>query len=539
MLASFEINLSACLRFSAAAYPLRLRVQRPGTDLHCERIALNGMTSILEKAYSLPLKKFWLKIRISSALVFLLFSLCGCTSNAPPNLAPKSFEVPPAWSIANAYATTDASLLTQWWSRFNDPILTGLVAQAMQSGTSVKIAQAALHQARALRDVSLATLWPSVNASASAGRSKIGNNAPVNSFATGLDARWELDIFGANRSALSASEATARASAASLGDVQVSIAAEVALDYIALRGAQKRLGIANDNLNSQLETLQLTRWRLQAGLVSSLEVEQARAAAEQTRALLPTLQTGIDQGIHALSVLTGQPPATLLTVLSAVSPIPQVNEELALSIPADALRQRPDVRATEHQVTAAQARLAQADAARMPKLTLSGSFGLSSATSGALTRSDSLVNTILAGVLMPVFDGGALRAQARAQQAALEQAHLAYQAKVLLALAEVEDALVALHSDRERLQSLQQAAEAASNAALMAQQRYAGGLIDFQTVLDTQRSQLTTQDSVAIASGNVSADHVRLYKALGGGWRSENEDPKLTPKKIADRTSSP
>ncbi len=478
-------------------------------------------------------------VRVTNATVFLLLGLCACTSVAPRDASHKSFDVPVAWSVANVSQTTSTNSLTQWWSRFNDPLLTSLVAQALQSGTSVKSAQAALQQARALRDVSEASLWPSINASASAGRSKVGHNPSVNSFATGLDASWELDIFGAKRGALSASEAAARASAASLGDVQVSIAAEVALDYIALRSVQARLTIANDNLISQQETLQITRWRLQAGLVSSLELEQARAAAEQTRALLPTLQTSIDQGIHALSVLTGQPPTTLLTLLTTATPIPQANDDLALSIPAETLRQRPDVRSAEYQVTAAQARLAQADAARLPNFSLSGSFGLKAATLGSLTSSDSVVSSMLAGILMPVFDGGALRAQVRAQQAALEQAHLAYQATVLTALTNVEDALVALRGDRERLLSLQQAAEAASNAALMAHQRYASGLVDFQTVLDTQRSQLTTQDSVALASGNVSTDHVRLYKALGGGWRADSEDLKLTSKKIADRTSTP
>jgi len=470
---------------------------------------------------------------------FLLLGLYGCTSVAPQHTAPKSFDVPVAWSVANVSGSTGASSLTQWWSSFNDPLLTSLVAQALQSGTSVKSAQAALQQARALRDVSAATLWPGVSASASAGRSKVGHNTAVNSFATGLDASWELDIFGGNRSALSASEATVRASAASLGDVQVSIAAEVALDYIALRSAQTRLAIAGNNLVSQQETLQITRWRLQAGLVSSLEVEQARAAAEQTGALIPTLQTSIDQTSHALAVLTGQPPATLLKVLTAVSPIPQANNDLALSIPAETLRQRPDVRAAEHQVTAAQARLSQADAARLPNFALSGSLGLNAATIGSLTGSEAVVSTLLAGVSLPVFDGGALRAQVRVQQAALDQAHLAYEATVLAALTDVEDALVALRGDRERLLSLQHASEAASNAALMARQSYASGLVDFQTVLDTQRSQLTTEDSVAIASGDMSADHVRLYKALGGGWRSDSEDMMLTLKNITNRSSPP
>jgi outer membrane protein TolC len=219
--------------------------------------------------------------------------------------------------------------------------------------------------------------------------------------------------------------------------------------------------------------------------------------------------------------------------------MPQVSDDLALSIPAETLRQRPDVRAAEHQVTAAQARLSQADATRLPNFALSGSLGLNAATIGSLTGSGAVVSTLLAGVSLPVFDGGALRAQVRVQQAALDQAHLAYEATVLAALTDVEDALVALRGDRERLLSLQQASEAASNAALMARQRYGSGLVDFQTVLDTQRSQLTTQDSVAIASADVSSDHVRLYKVLGGGWRPDSEDMMPIHTDDAARTSRP
>jgi len=288
----------------------------------------------------------------------------------------------------------------------------------------VKSAHAALRQARALRDVSAAALWPAIDSSASAQHSKSGSNSAANNFTVGLDASWELDIFGANRSALNASEATVLAGTASLGDVQVSIAAEVALGYITLRGTQTRLLIAHDNLASQHETLQITQWRLQAGLVSSLEVEQARTAVEQTRAQLPALQAGIEQTCHALAVLTGQPPAALSTVLTAAGPVPQADDDLALSIPAETLRQRPDVRAAEHQVTAALARVSQADATRLPNFTLSGSLGLNALTLGTLTQGASVVSALLAGVSTPVFDGGAASAEVRAQQAALDQTRL-------------------------------------------------------------------------------------------------------------------
>jgi NodT family efflux transporter outer membrane factor (OMF) lipoprotein len=455
----------------------------------------------------------------------------------PQSPPPAAITVPTAWTASDGAVKTGTTSLTQWWARFNDPLLSSLVNQALEANTSVKTAQAVLRQARALRDVSAAALWPTLDSSASAQRSKAGSNSAVNRFTTGLDAGWELDIFGANRSALDTSEATARASAAGLGDVQVSIAAEVALAYITLRDAQAGLAIAKDNLASQQETLQITQWRLQAGLVTSIEAEQARTATEQTLALLPALQTSIDQTSHALAVLTGQPPATLLPLLAAAQPVPQAAEDLALSIPAETLRQRPDVRAAEHEVTAAVGRVSQAKAARLPNFRLSGSLGLNALSLGALTNGASVVSAVLADVSLPIFDAGSRRAQVRAQQAALDQSLVAYEAAVLKALQEVEDALVALRGDRERLLRLKNAAEAAGNAALLARQRYSSGLVDFQVVLETQRAQLTTQASVASGHADISADHVRLYKALGGGWRPDEKNVPPTPIDTTSRSS--
>jgi NodT family efflux transporter outer membrane factor (OMF) lipoprotein len=347
---------------------------------------------------------------------------------------------------------------------------------------------------------------------------------------------WVPDIFGANRNALNAADATAQSSDASLGDVQVAIAAEVGLSYITLRSAQTRLAIASQNLTSQEETLQITQWRQQAGLVTELETEQARALAEQTRATLPTLQTAIEQTRHALAVLTGQPPAALMALLAATKPIPQAAADLSLNIPAEALRQRADVRAAELKVTAALARVAQAEAVRLPSFALGGSLSLNALTLGTLTNGASVMSSVIASMAVPIFDGGALRAQVRSQQAAFDQARLAYEAAVLAALKDVEDALIALQGGRQRLLSLRNAADAAATASLLARQRYSSGLVDFQIVLETQRTQLNTQDGVASADAEVSADQVRLYKALGGGWRP---GAASVPDTMDKRTSRP
>lgn len=418
---------------------------------------------------------------------------------------------------AQAGASTLAPL-AGWWQSFNDPLLSQFVNQALQANTSIRSAQAALQQSRALRDVKSAGLLPGVNASGSAGRSKSGDLQASNSFRLGVDASWEPDIFGGNQSALNATEADALASLASLADVQVSVVAEVALAYIQLRGQQTQLGIARANLASQQETLQITDWRAQAGLITSLEVEQARTATAQTSAQIPSLETRIAQSQHALAVLTGQRPEALKALLAGSQPVPQVSAQLAQTIPAETLRQRPDVRAAEHRISAALARVSVADAARYPGFSIKGSLGLNALTLGALTNGASVVNSLLGSVSVPLFDAGAAKAQVLAQEAALEQARASYQAVVLTALKDVEDALVALKGEQARIVYLQSAASAAGNADLLAQNRFKSGLIDFQTVLQTQRSLLTAQDNVASASADISAGHVRLYKALGGGW---------------------
>ena len=457
-----------------------------------------------------------------------MLALSGCASTAPQGEQSPEVEVPGAWSAAEISGGGGTLSLTRWWQRFDDTVLDTLVTQALQSNTSVETAQSVLQQARAMRDLAAAALWPTLTGSASAQHSRAGNNSGSN-FQAGVNGNWIPDVFGANRSALDAGVATVDARYASVGDAQVAISAEVGLSYILLRSAQARFNIAADNLANQQETLQLTQWRQQAGLVTALEAEQARAAVEQTRALLPTLQISIAQTGHALAVLTGQPPEALSSLLAASRPVPQAKDDPALGIPAETLRQRADVRAAEYLVSAARSRVAQADAARFPGFALGGTLGLSAASVGALSNGAALVSSLLASVTLPIFDGGAAVAQVRSQQAALEQARIAYHATILNALKEVEDALVALHNDRQRLLSLRNAADAAGNAALMARQRFSSGLVDFQVVLETQRAQFATQDSVASASADLSSDFVRLFKALGGGWSPATTSTAMAP----------
>ncbi len=450
-----------------------------------------------------------------------LLALLGCASGAGPGQALPHMPIPGQWSAAASAPNPSASptSLTQWWQRFNDPLLSDLVAQALQANTSIRSARAALQQSRALREVKGDSLLPRVNGSGSVQRGRSGDNDASNSFKVGLDASWEPDIFGGQRSALDASEFDAQAAETLLADAQVSLAAEVALAYLQLRGQQAQLMIARNSLTSQAETLQITDWRAQAGLITSLEVEQARAATEQTRAQIPLLEANISKTRHALAVLTGQTPDQLQALQAEPRALPQPPAELALNIPAQTLRQRADVRSAEHRISAALERVSAAQAARYPGFSIGGSIGLNALTLAGLGSGATVVSALLGSVSVPLFDGGAARAQVVAQEAVLEQARVNYESVVLTALKEVEDALVTLRGDRVRLTGLRAAATAAANADLLAQNRYSSGLIDFQTVLQTQRTLLSAQGSVAAAQADISADHVRLYKALGGGWQ--------------------
>lgn len=411
-----------------------------------------------------------------------------------------------------------------WWQQFQDPAMDALVAQALTANASIRAGQASLQQARALRDARYASSLPSVGLRGSATRTASESNDGATYLNTGFDARWEMDLFGANRRNIEASEGETQATQAMLRSVQLSVAAEVALAYIQLRGQQAQLEIAQRNLASQEETLQITRWRAQAGLVTSLEVEQAQSATAQTAAQIPSLRTQLAKNRHSLAILTGQRPLALDEVLSAQAPIPSFQIDPAQPIPANTLRQRPDVRAAEHRVRAALARLGAAQAAVYPSFNLGGSLSLSALTLSGLTGGAALAGSLVNSVSLPVINHGSVRKQILAQEAALEQARVAYESTVLGALRDVEDALISLKNDQEKLAFVELSATAANNAALLAQNRYASGLIDFQIVLQTQRTLLSAQDTVANLKTDISAHHVRLIKALGGGW-SPTEPP--------------
>jgi NodT family efflux transporter outer membrane factor (OMF) lipoprotein len=461
--------------------------------------------------------------RAAHRLAWLALALLGsgCASLQQPSAPPPADPVPAAWTAPVPVAA--AADLAQWWTRFGDPALPGLVAQALQANTDIAVAQARLRQARAARELAAAGLQPRVGASASAqGNWSEATGRTGESWRTGLDASWEADLWGAGAAGVRAAEATERAGALTLEQARVSVAAEVALTLLQLRGTQAREAIARRNLASQQQTLQITQWRRDAGLVTELDVAQARTAVEQTRAQLPALAGAAEQAMNALAVLTGRAPGALHAELAARDDPqpPAVPADLAVAFPADVLRQRPDVQAAERRLAAAAARVEQADLQRLPGFTLGGSIGLSALSLAAL-GSGAGVASLAASVSVPVFDAGRLQAQVRQQEGARDEAAAGYRAAVLAALQEVEDALVSLARTREQLAAQQAAATSARRATELAEQRYASGLVDFQNVLQSQRTLLAAEDAVATTATTLATAHVRLYKALGGGWTPE------------------
>jgi outer membrane protein, multidrug efflux system len=453
-----------------------------------------------------------------------------------PEYRKPDLDVPSKWNAASAAAAAATSVdFSRWWRRLGDDLLADLIEQALVSSPDVRLAQERLRQARAHATAAGAAWYPSLSGTASASRSgsTVGLSGAISTPAAGaptgvslvgtqlqagFDASWELDVFGRTRRSVQAAVADRQASEEGLKSAQVTLTAEVARNYYQLRALQRRLQIARDNLASQTETVALADYRAQAGLVSVQDVEQARANQLQTRAQLPTLETDLAAAEYRLDVLLGKAPGTLHARLAGggAAALPDAPSSVAVAIPANTLRQRPDIRAAERTLAAETARVGLATAALYPSFTLSGTVGFD-ALSGTASGG---VYSLLAGITAPLFDGGKLRAQRDEQDAVCGQALVTYRKTILTALEEVENALLALAVNRERVAALAAAVAAARSAAQLARQRYTAGLIDFQSVLDTDRTVLSLEDNLATSRGDGVIDLVTLYKALGGGWSS-------------------
>jgi outer membrane protein, multidrug efflux system len=474
--------------------------------------------------------------------LLLLLGIVGCTVG--PNYRRPDVQVPATWSAsANDGVTTQSREIARWWKTFNDPELDGLIERAVQSNLDLRLAAARLREARALRGVAASDQWPTINISGTYTRNRQSEHVlPAQGgalngssatgavpsgtleqdlFQAGFDASWEIDLFGGVRRAIEAADADVAASVEDLRDVLVTLLSEVARNYVEVRGFQRRIDIAADNIRSQQETLELTQSRFDAGLTSQLDVVQAASQLATTQAQVPTLDTVLKQGIHRLSVLLGLAPGALLSELSQESPIPPVPPEVPAGLPADLLRRRPDVRRAERQVAAATARIGVAVADLFPKLSLTGTLGLQSNLLADLPFGSSRFWSVGPTLSWPIFDAGRIRANIQVQNAREEQRLTQYEQVVLTSLEDVENALVAYSREQTRGSRLAEAVEANQRAVELANELYIRGLGDFLNVLESQRSLFASQSDFAQSEVTMSANVVALYKALGGGWQSD------------------
>jgi NodT family efflux transporter outer membrane factor (OMF) lipoprotein len=407
--------------------------------------------------------------------------------------------------------------LERWWQNFHDAELNSLIARALAANLDVKTAEAALRQARASRGIVAGALWPTLNASGGYTRSG-GGTAAGNTFQTGLDSVWALDIFGGTRRNVESANASIEAASDSLAAARVLLVAEVALDYIQLRGDQEQIAIAQENLKAEQHTAQLTRQLLTAGFASALDTANAEAQVATTASTIPVLDTALRQDIFALSLLLGSAPADLLAELSTPAPVPLTPPRIPAGIPSDLLRRRPDIRAAEAQLHSATAQIGVAVAAFFPQFSMTASGGYQSNLLSTFFSTGARTWASGPQVNWPILQGGALAANVSLQKALRDQAYLNYQKTVLVALQEVENALVAYANEWDHQNALAEAYAQNRKALDLSMQLYSRGNVDFLTVLVAERSLYSSQSALALSKQAISTDLVSLYQALGGGW---------------------
>ena len=451
--------------------------------------------------------------------------LAGCVAGADyraPTLA--ELKVPEQFTIA-AETTSPNADLARWWQAFGDPALTTLVERGLAANLDIDGAGSRVRAARADLRAARGALLPRLEAfgsgSRQVGERTSGQTADRTGYQIGFDAAYEVDTFGGGRRSVEAARATADGTRAALRAVQLTVASEIALNYLDAREAQARLRIARDTLSTLDETVEITSWRLQAALVGSLDLEQARQLRAQTAASIPAIETTYAAAADRLAVLLGEAPGAVNGLLEPAATPPMAPAALPAAIPADVVRRRPDVALAERTLAAETARIGVQAAQLYPALTLSGTF---SGSGGSLSSAaDDMAGSLVAGITAPIFRGGQIRAAVEAQRASAAGALTAYRTSVLTALEEVENALASVSAADRRERALVAAEAAARSVAEIARVQYRSGRIDFQSLLDSERTLLSSQDSLASARVARSAAAVQLYKALGGGWQTVPE----------------
>ncbi|YCM46811.1 efflux transporter outer membrane subunit (plasmid) [Verrucomicrobiaceae bacterium 227] len=473
-----------------------------------------------------PHMLFWKSSTQCAPVLVMATLLVACTVGK--NYQKPDINAPDDWSELDASGLTNGQLdkkaLNSWWKTFDDRKLNDLVNRAVADNLSLKAATSRLMEARSQRVVAGSARFPTINATGDLIRTEFSQTSrtpfPTGTiYSGGFDAAWELDLFGGIRRQVEAAKANVGAKMESYGDVRVTLLAEVALNYTEIRAYQARLTVAEAHRDTQAKTMDLVEANVRGGEVSPLDLTQARSNLETTRSQIPVIETALSRAQHRLAVLLGQTPGSLANELRERRQIPVAPANIAVGIPAEVLRRRPDVRRAERELAAQTAKVGVAVAELYPKLTLIGTIGLESLNSGNLVNSASSVFNVGPSATWNIFSAGRVRQNIAIQNARQEQALIAYESTILNALRDVEDALVSYGKEMVRRDSLTKAEASTKESVRIAQDLYQGGETDFLTVLDAQRSLFRVQDQLTQSNAQVTTNIIMLYKALGGGWQ--------------------
>ena len=505
------------------------------------------MRADVERRKSLRRSDLW---RVACLLSAAL-ALAGCAVG--PKFVPPPASVEPSWSERESpRLSTQTHADSMWWTAFRDTTLDGLVASSFRQNLSLQIAGLRILEARAQLGVAVGKQYPQIQAAiaraTAIGLSDRAANIPglnqnFSDYQVGFDAAWELDFWGKYGRGVKAEQANVQATEADYQDAIVSLAAEVARTYATIRTFEALVDLAQENVRIQEEGQRIAQSRFRHGATSELDVAQATTLLESTRATIPQLQAGLQQAENALSTLLGRPPGAVHAELGAHSGIPRAPDQVAVSVPAEMLRRRPDLRSIESSAMAQCDRVGVARSEVYPSFTLFGTIGTQTTQnagpiSGNAKFSDlfgpgTLFFTWGGNIIWPLFNYGRIQNNVRVQDARLQQLLVAYQNSALKAAQEVEDGLAGYLRAQEATVFAQNAATSAQRSVDIALVQYREGAVDYQRVLDAQRSLLQEQNTLAGTQSSVATSLIALYKALGGGWETR-QGQALIPQEMQD-----
>jgi len=481
--------------------------------------------------------------------LLILLLMVGCAKVGPNYTRPETAVLPNWIEAGDKRLTNEPADYRSWWKVFNDPVLDRLIDTAYRQNLPLRVAGIRVLEARAQLGIAVGSLYPQTQQGiGSLQYNRLSEHSTLAAFSSqlesywqdqiGVTASWEIDFWGRFRRAIESADATLLASVADYDNTLVSLVSDVATNYIAIKTLEKRIDIAKENSVIQRENLELAEAKYTYGTASQRDVQQAKTILMNTEAAVPALQIQLEQTKHAVSTLLGLPPGGLAEILAGSPGIPVPPPQVALGIPADLLRRRPDVRRAEYQAMAQASQIGVAKADLYPAFSLTGTFSLISTDLGNSTLAD-MVNwhsrNVVAGpgFTWNLFNYGRFTNNVRLQDAKFQELLTAYQNVVLQAQQNVEDGLVGFLKSQERAEMLAESTDAARQALDLAVEQYRGGITDFTTVITSEQSLLSAQDTFVSNLGSVASNLVAIYRGLGGGWQIR-EGMDLVPPEIKE-----